>query len=163
MREAALLRAIHAPLQSSGSETAGSGVVPPYLSGMEDVPGLAQVDDQFTAAPQSHLDTDPESTSINIRGDDPSAVVGPGVHSIHAPGDDFGSAPAIGVSMAGGHATQVGAGGKRSDSNGSGKKQQSKKEVRSRSHKSARGEAGRQQSGLGKQTPKHNQKVPKAK
>ena len=39
-------------------------------------------DDQFTVAPQSHLDTDPESTSTTLRGDDSFAVVGLGAHSI---------------------------------------------------------------------------------
>ena len=43
--------------------------------------------------------------------------------------------------MAGRHANLGGAGGKRSDYNSSGKKQQSKQDARSRSHKSARGEA----------------------
>ena len=102
-----------------------------------------QVDDLFTAASQSHLDTEPESISATLRGDDPPADAGLGAQPSQAPEDVCGGLPAIGASTAGGQR----------------QKQQSKKEARSRSHNSARSEVGRQQSGPVKQTLKQTQKA----
>ena len=101
-----------------------------------DIASRVQVDDLSTAASQSHLDTEPESISATLRGDDPPADAGLGAQSSQAPEDVCGGLPAIGASTAGGQR----------------QKQQSKKEARSRSHNSARSEVGRQQSGPVKQT-----------
>ena len=91
-----------------------------------DIASRVQVDDLSTAASQSHLDTEPESTSATFRCDDPPADAGLGAHSVQAPEDVCGSLPAIGASMACGRR----------------QKQQSNKEARSRSHSSARSEVG---------------------
>ena len=108
-----------------------------------DTASRVQVDDLSTAASQSHLDTEPESISATLRGDDLPADAGLGAQSFQAPEDVCGGLPAIGASTGGGQR----------------QKQQSKNEARSRSHNSARSEVGRQQSGPVKQTLKQTQKA----
>ena len=59
------------------------------------------VDDMFTAASQSHLDTEPESISVILR-DDSFAEAGLGAQSSQAPEDVSGGLPAISTSPVGG-------------------------------------------------------------
>ena len=59
------------------------------------------VDDMFTAASQSHLDTEPESISAILR-NDYFAEAGLGAQSSQAPEDVSGGLPAIGTSPVGG-------------------------------------------------------------